>query len=459
MNLDCGAIATREVRLMRFLSSVPHSEFRPVARLVDSLTYRGHNCLVMELFDGSLSHMGVGGHAAYRWPAVTRPGQADARTVREAGPSRLKHGIWHTKSRSLPRSEISAGLNDGPGARGWGRVEVVETSMPPSSCQVHVGSRDVRDNRESAVSPPGAGCPTHVIRHVAFQLVSALLLLHNHGLIHADIRPDNILVRVEGRQEEIDRGGCLEDCLRGRAGMTGIESLTVKLGDFGSTIHKSEAHLYYKDFEFQTLAYRAPEVLMGCPLGPPVDVWSVGIILMELLLGRSLFDTAGSRAQLLQQFVCAFGPLPLRRFRVGHYFSEYFAQDQSLKADSPTPNSNGGCCSCCWTGDKTSQDQHSGRQGNISAPGIPCDGHCTRRCRLPYSHGTGPALAPPASDRRRRGSLRSTVCSGFGVAHAHLSRLIGAAGGAVLPPPGFGHGVRATRSSSASEERRHRRKV
>lgn len=70
---------------------------------------------------------------------------------------------------------------------------------------------------------------------------------------------------------------------------------------------------------------------MGCPFGPPIDTWSAGVILLELLLGRRLFHTAGSRAALLTQIVCAFGPLPLRRFRVGRFYSEYFAHDQSMK--------------------------------------------------------------------------------------------------------------------------------
>lgn len=71
------------------------------------------------------------------------------------------------------------------------------------------------------------------------------------------------------------------------------------------------------------------QVLMGCPFGPAIDTWSVGVVMLELVLGRPLFHTAGSRAALLRQFTCAFGPVPLRRFRVGRYYSECFAQGQS----------------------------------------------------------------------------------------------------------------------------------
>lgn len=240
----------------------------PVVRLVDALTYRGHYCLVMDLFDGSLTHVGVGGYATHRKggraPAVTGQGQAlpDTGTLGRPNPSRLEHGI-RNKEGSRRRSGISVGSNNGQGARGRGGAGSVARSMPHSSCRAHVCSREVREDRGSAGSPPGAGCPTHVIRHVAFQLVSALLLLQNHGLIHADIRPENILLKIDGCREEIGHGVCLEDFMRGRAVATGTESLTVNLADFGNAIHKSEAYLYYRDFELQTLPYRAPEVGMS----------------------------------------------------------------------------------------------------------------------------------------------------------------------------------------------------
>lgn len=72
---------------------------------------------------------------------------------------------------------------------------------------------------------------------------------------------------------------------------------------------------------------------MGCPFGPAIDAWSVGVVLLELVLGRSLFHTAGSRAALLRQTTCAFGPIPLSRFREGKYFSEYVADNSSLKVN------------------------------------------------------------------------------------------------------------------------------
>ncbi|CAM9383956.1 unnamed protein product, partial [Pylaiella littoralis] len=475
MNLGCGAIGIREVRFMRFLNSVPHSEFRPVVRLLDALTYQGHYCLVTELFDGTLFYASVGGDAGSRkdssgaavlTPATTpNYGSLDTTPFRRL-PSRVFVQGTRDKNKVIfQRPGFPAGSVCRPGTTGWGGDGLGgagASTSSPSSC-----SRAGTSTAERRWGKTSPGCPTHVVRHVALQLVSALLLLHNHGFIHADIKPQNVLLRVKERWRERDAAGGawrdpspqrvrLQDFMFGQAHEGGVESLTVKLCDFGNAIHKSEAYLYYGDFEIQTLAYRAPEarryrimgasctkrtaVLMGCPFGPAVDTWSVGVILLELLLGRPLFDTARSRAGLLQQTMCAFGPMPLRRFRVGHYFSEYFPQDQSLQQLGTSTFSNTdthirmGCCSCCWIGDRVPlHGDARGRQANFPAHRNSCDGCCARRCRLPEVHSRGSTPFSARGSRRGLGSSSSTGCSNRRVAHAHLSRLVGAAGAASSP--------------------------
>lgn len=141
-----------------------------------------------------------------------------------------------------------------------------ETSPESKGRVVFFKSQSSRDDAE---------IPPHMFRHVALQLVSALVLLHNHGLVHADIKPENVLLAVDDEETTGALGRRstspsfnLDDLMRG-----GVESgagvpwrgcstarLAVKLCDFGNAIHSSEAGLYYDDFEIQTLAYRAPEV-------------------------------------------------------------------------------------------------------------------------------------------------------------------------------------------------------
>ena len=59
---------------------------------------------------------------------------------------------------------------------------------------------------------------------------------------------------------------------------------------------------YYDTFEVVTLGYRAPELLYGRAFGTPIDMWSLGVTLAELYLGRSLWQARGrvcARADLL----------------------------------------------------------------------------------------------------------------------------------------------------------------
>ena len=114
-----------------------------------------------------------------------------------------------------------------------------------------------------------------------------------------------------------------------------------------------------------------------------------------------------------------------------------------------------GCCSCCWIGNKLFVDVGLGQQANLNraALGSSCDGCCANRCRRSGRHSEGSGPPQAAAGRRVLGSSGSTGSFGHGVAHAHLSRLISAAGGSVSPPPGSA-GTSSTSSSASEQDRR-----
>jgi serine/threonine protein kinase len=100
------------------------------------------------------------------------------------------------------------------------------------------------------------------VKCIVMQLLDALVFCHRRGLMHRDIKPDNILLTREG---------------------------ALKLSDFGHATREREPGVaaYH---EVVTLWYRSPELLFQSPEhGPPVDMWSVGCVLAELLLRQPLF--------------------------------------------------------------------------------------------------------------------------------------------------------------------------
>jgi serine/threonine protein kinase len=120
---------------------------------------------------------------------------------------------------------------------------------------------------------------TASLRKLSAQILSSLLFLRRAGVIHADIKPENILsdispVSDQGRQ----------DISGGRVRMGRL-----RLIDFGNAMLIENAPLYYDDFEVQSLCYRAPEVLLGLPFDTPIDMWSFGCVLAEMAAGVALF--------------------------------------------------------------------------------------------------------------------------------------------------------------------------
>lgn len=99
-------------------------------------------------------------------------------------------------------------------------------------------------------------------------------------------------------------------------------SFNVYLGDFGNAIHASEIfHYYAKESEFaiQSLPYRAPEVLLGLPFSSQIDVWSVGVMLLELCIGEPLFSETTDRKDMYEQLTDRLVELSPIRFAGGKY--------------------------------------------------------------------------------------------------------------------------------------------
>jgi serine/threonine protein kinase len=103
-------------------------------------------------------------------------------------------------------------------------------------------------------------------RHIG-QIINGLRYCHRQGIIHRDIKPNNLFFRDAARNESV-------------LGDFGISSM-LDPGNEGVRVTQTAANL--------TLDYAAPELLDGHKVGPKTDYYSLGVTLIHLLLGYSPF--------------------------------------------------------------------------------------------------------------------------------------------------------------------------
>lgn len=116
-----------------------------------------------------------------------------------------------------------------------------------------------------------------VIAQQMQQILSGVHYLHSMGVVHRDLRPDNILL-----------SGSL-DCCEIKIADFGLSAL-VRIGEKGYDVSGSEKRKRYAQLteKWGTKEYFAPEVLEQM-YGPQVDVWALGCIFYELLCGELTF--------------------------------------------------------------------------------------------------------------------------------------------------------------------------
>src|SRR5579862_7896553 len=99
----------------------------------------------------------------------------------------------------------------------------------------------------------------------------AVLYAHQHAVIHRDLKPSNILVKDDATVRLLDFG---------------IAKQLESLGESGDALPNPTM----TSMRFMTPAYAAPEQIRGEQVGIQADVYSLGVILYELLSGRLPFD-------------------------------------------------------------------------------------------------------------------------------------------------------------------------
>lgn len=120
------------------------------------------------------------------------------------------------------------------------------------------------------------------------QIAEALEEAHERGVLHRDLKPGNIIVTPKGRVKVLDFG--LAQLLREAGDVTQTQGLT----EAGSTTG--------------TLAYMAPEQLLGLPADPRTDLYGLGIVLFEMVIGRRPFTASLSTALTNEILHGAFPP-------------------------------------------------------------------------------------------------------------------------------------------------------
>uniref|UniRef100_A0A6J0VHD2 Cyclin-dependent kinase 15 isoform X1 n=1 Tax=Pogona vitticeps TaxID=103695 RepID=A0A6J0VHD2_9SAUR len=149
---------------------------------------------------------------------------------------------------------------------------------------------------------PG-GLHPHNVMLFMFQLLRALAYIHEHHILHRDLKPQNLLLSCHGE---------------------------LKLADFGLARAKTLPSQIYSP-EVVTLEYRPPDVLLGATdYSSDIDIWGAGCIFIEMFQGQPLFPGVCNTFEQLEKIWAVLGsPMEetwpglskFQRYKPGRFFS------------------------------------------------------------------------------------------------------------------------------------------
>ncbi len=144
------------------------------------------------------------------------------------------------------------------------------------------------------------GIQIDAVRTYARQLFTALRYMERLNIVHADLKPDNIVVN--------DKYNLLKVC------------------DFGSATNSDDSEITpYLVSRF----YRAPEIMMGLNYSCPIDMWAAGCTLFELYTGKIMF-MGNSNNMMLKLIQEVKGKMPHKIIRKGFFSELHFDPDNDF---------------------------------------------------------------------------------------------------------------------------------
>lgn len=277
-------------RLAREFETLQHMSHPHVVRVYDTGVFQGYPYLAMELVEGltlrhylELAEEDLASDAALaRAISVQRQIGKQTLDVEEESDADEEDEDAHSGVFNLaafgeeaPSEEYSGdeSFEEGPDrVRAWADLAdepdtntsmSAEVKLPfdlPSRTERPIGTKPTDAELERLNTPERIGR----LKDAMLQLCKALAYIHGYGLIHRDLKPSNVMVD---------------------------EDRTVRLMDFGLAKYISDDGAVTADGRLVgTFRYMAPEQILGEQLDTRTDLYSLGVILYELLSGRPPFE-------------------------------------------------------------------------------------------------------------------------------------------------------------------------
>src|SRR6184192_863717 len=133
---------------------------------------------------------------------------------------------------------------------------------------------------------------------VAIQVASALAAAHETGIVHRDVNPGNIMLRPDGYVKVLDFGIAKLAEQEAPAAMPKDEALLLVETNLGSILG--------------TVPYMSPEQARGAQVDKGTDIWSLGVVLYEMVTGHAPFT--GDTPREAMSSILEMEPPPLTRY-------------------------------------------------------------------------------------------------------------------------------------------------